>query len=165
MPRITLANRNEVFHREIMNEMGELGLLGPTIQGYGCSGQCSWLQRINRNSIHCQLIKNLRLAFRNAPIRATNAASSCTKKNGFCRMSIYEEPTVRFLMSECDCKTRCKFLAKSLIILTRTKQFNFLIMRARVTYLNILCRKLSIRVAIAFSKGNIFHTKKMFRTF
>ncbi len=38
MPRIILANRNEVFHREIMNEMGELGLLGPTIQGYGCSG-------------------------------------------------------------------------------------------------------------------------------
>ena len=39
MPRIILANRNEVFHREIMNEMGELGLLGPTIQGYGCSGR------------------------------------------------------------------------------------------------------------------------------
>ncbi len=39
MPRILLANRNEVFHREIMNEMGELGLLGPTIQGYGCSGK------------------------------------------------------------------------------------------------------------------------------
>jgi len=38
MPRVTLANRNEVFHREIMNEMGELGVLGPTIQGYGCSG-------------------------------------------------------------------------------------------------------------------------------
>ena len=39
MPRIVLANRNEVFHREIMTEMGELGLLGPTIQGYGCSGK------------------------------------------------------------------------------------------------------------------------------
>jgi len=38
MPRVTLANRHEVFHREIMNEMGELGVLGPTIQGYGCSG-------------------------------------------------------------------------------------------------------------------------------
>ena len=38
MPRVVLANRNEVFHREIMNEMGELGLLGPTIKGYGCSG-------------------------------------------------------------------------------------------------------------------------------
>ena len=31
MPRIIKANRNEVFHREIMNEMGELGLLGSTI--------------------------------------------------------------------------------------------------------------------------------------
>ena len=28
MPRIIEANRNEVFHREIMNEMGALGLLG-----------------------------------------------------------------------------------------------------------------------------------------
>lgn len=33
-----MANRQEVFHREIMSEMGELGLLGPTIQGYGCPG-------------------------------------------------------------------------------------------------------------------------------
>jgi len=31
MPRIIEANRNGVFHREIMNEMGELGLLGSTI--------------------------------------------------------------------------------------------------------------------------------------
>jgi len=38
MPRVTIANRNEVFHREIMNEMGELGVLGPTIKGYGCPG-------------------------------------------------------------------------------------------------------------------------------
>ncbi|XP_008281982.1 glutaryl-CoA dehydrogenase, mitochondrial-like [Stegastes partitus] len=38
MPRILLANRNEVFHREIVSEMGELGVLGPTIQGYGCAG-------------------------------------------------------------------------------------------------------------------------------
>lgn len=38
MPRILMANRNEVFHREIVNEMGELGVLGPTIQGYGCAG-------------------------------------------------------------------------------------------------------------------------------
>ena len=38
MPRVLMANRNEVFHREIMNEMGDAGLLGPTIQGYGCAG-------------------------------------------------------------------------------------------------------------------------------
>ena len=31
IPRIIEANRNEVFHREIMTEMGELGLLGSTI--------------------------------------------------------------------------------------------------------------------------------------
>jgi len=37
-PRVLLGNRNEVFDRDIMNEMGELGVLGPTIQGYGCSG-------------------------------------------------------------------------------------------------------------------------------
>ena len=38
LPRIVLANRNETFHREIMNEMGALGLLGATIDGYGCAG-------------------------------------------------------------------------------------------------------------------------------
>lgn len=38
MPRVLLANRNENFDREIMSEMGELGLLGPTLQGYGCAG-------------------------------------------------------------------------------------------------------------------------------
>lgn len=41
MPRILLANRNEVFHREIFKEMGELGVLGPTIHGYGCAGVSS----------------------------------------------------------------------------------------------------------------------------
>ena len=38
MPRVLEANRHEKFHREIMNEMGGLGLLGPTIEGYGCAG-------------------------------------------------------------------------------------------------------------------------------
>jgi glutaryl-CoA dehydrogenase len=38
MPRVLEANRHEVFDREIMNEMGELGLLGATIDGYGCAG-------------------------------------------------------------------------------------------------------------------------------
>ena len=38
MPRILEANRHERFDREIMNEMGALGLLGCTIEGYGCAG-------------------------------------------------------------------------------------------------------------------------------
>ncbi len=38
MPRILEANRHENFDREIMNELGELGLLGSTIDGYGCAG-------------------------------------------------------------------------------------------------------------------------------
>uniref|UniRef100_A0A3B5B2N0 Acyl-CoA dehydrogenase/oxidase N-terminal domain-containing protein n=1 Tax=Stegastes partitus TaxID=144197 RepID=A0A3B5B2N0_9TELE len=40
MPRILLANRNEVFHREIVSEMGELGVLGPTIQGQSRPQTC-----------------------------------------------------------------------------------------------------------------------------
>jgi glutaryl-CoA dehydrogenase len=38
MPRVLTANRQERFDREIMNEMGELGFLGSTIDGYGCAG-------------------------------------------------------------------------------------------------------------------------------
>lgn len=38
MPRILEANRNENFDRVIYNELGSLGLLGPTINGYGCAG-------------------------------------------------------------------------------------------------------------------------------
>jgi len=38
-PRAIKGNHNEVFDREIMNEMGELGLLGTTIpEDYGCVG-------------------------------------------------------------------------------------------------------------------------------
>lgn len=39
LPRVTEANRNEIFHREIMTEMGELGFLGSTIpEQYGGAG-------------------------------------------------------------------------------------------------------------------------------
>lgn len=41
MPGIRDANRNEVFDRDIMRHMGELGLLGVTIDGYGCAGLSS----------------------------------------------------------------------------------------------------------------------------
>ena len=37
-PRVRDAFRNEQTDRAIFNEMGELGLLGATIEGYGCSG-------------------------------------------------------------------------------------------------------------------------------
>ena len=38
MTRVVEANRREHFHREIMNEMGELGLLGATLPAkYGCA--------------------------------------------------------------------------------------------------------------------------------
>lgn len=39
MSRVLLASRNESFDREIMNEFGELGLLGSTLpEEYGCAG-------------------------------------------------------------------------------------------------------------------------------
>ena len=38
MPRILEAHRSEHFDTAIMREMGELGLLGATIDGYGCAG-------------------------------------------------------------------------------------------------------------------------------
>ncbi|XP_077326436.1 glutaryl-CoA dehydrogenase, mitochondrial [Lithobates pipiens] len=38
MPRILMANRQEAFDREIISELGELGVLGSTIKGYGCAG-------------------------------------------------------------------------------------------------------------------------------
>jgi len=41
LPRVTEAYRTENFQREILSEMGELGLLGPTIDGYGCAGVSS----------------------------------------------------------------------------------------------------------------------------
>ncbi len=38
MPRVLMANRHETFDREIFNEMGEMGFLGATLDGYGCAG-------------------------------------------------------------------------------------------------------------------------------
>ncbi|HEY7993159.1 MAG: acyl-CoA dehydrogenase [Candidatus Eremiobacterales bacterium] len=38
MPRVLEANRHERFDREILDEMGALGFLGSTIDGYGCAG-------------------------------------------------------------------------------------------------------------------------------
>ncbi len=36
--RVLMAARHETFDRNIMSEMGELGLLGSSIEGYGCAG-------------------------------------------------------------------------------------------------------------------------------
>jgi glutaryl-CoA dehydrogenase len=38
LPRVLEATRKEKFDREIMNELGRLGFLGSTIEGYGCAG-------------------------------------------------------------------------------------------------------------------------------
>ena len=37
-PRVLMANRHERFDREIMNEMGEMGFLGATLDSHGCAG-------------------------------------------------------------------------------------------------------------------------------
>jgi len=41
LPRVIKATRNEHFDKDIMKEMGSMGMLGPTINGYGCSGVSS----------------------------------------------------------------------------------------------------------------------------
>ena len=38
MTRVLQANRHERFDREIMNEMGEMGFLGATLDSHGCAG-------------------------------------------------------------------------------------------------------------------------------
>ncbi|MFX9181017.1 acyl-CoA dehydrogenase family protein, partial [Acinetobacter baumannii] len=38
LPRVLEAFREEKTDPAIFREMGELGLLGPTIEGYGCAG-------------------------------------------------------------------------------------------------------------------------------
>jgi len=38
LPRVVQATRHERFDREIISEMGELGLLGCTLKGYDCAG-------------------------------------------------------------------------------------------------------------------------------
>jgi len=38
MPRVLLAHRQERFDREVFAEMGALGFLGSTLEGYGCAG-------------------------------------------------------------------------------------------------------------------------------
>lgn len=41
LPRVIDANRREQFDREIIREMGQLGVLGCTMKGYGAAGVSS----------------------------------------------------------------------------------------------------------------------------
>ncbi len=41
LPRVTRSNREETFDREVISEMGQIGLLGATIHGYECPGVSS----------------------------------------------------------------------------------------------------------------------------
>ena len=54
MPRIQGANRAAKFPREVATELGEMGLLGVTIDGYTCAGM-SYVQYglINREIEYC----------------------------------------------------------------------------------------------------------------
>src|SRR5688572_4301744 len=38
MPIVRESNRHETYDRALMQRFGEAGLLGPTIEGYGCAG-------------------------------------------------------------------------------------------------------------------------------
>ena len=38
LPNVVSSFRNETFDKNIMKEMGNIGLLGPTLNGYGCAG-------------------------------------------------------------------------------------------------------------------------------
>lgn len=38
MPRVKQAYRDEHFDKNIIRELGDIGMLGPTIKGYGCAG-------------------------------------------------------------------------------------------------------------------------------
>jgi glutaryl-CoA dehydrogenase len=40
-PRVMEAFRNETIDKDIFHELGALGVLGPTIEGYGCAGASS----------------------------------------------------------------------------------------------------------------------------
>lgn len=50
----------KVFHKEIMKEMGNLGVLGPTIKGYGCAGVSSVAYGLLAREVE-RLIRNIRL--------------------------------------------------------------------------------------------------------
>jgi len=72
MSRVQHAFRHEHFDREIMTEMGELGLLGSTIEGYGCAG-------VNYVSYGLVARESSASTPATAPRSACNRAWSCTR--------------------------------------------------------------------------------------
>lgn len=61
MPNIVEWNRHEKFDKELMREFGELGLLGGTIEGYGCPG----LSHVAYGLV-CRTFEGVDTAFRSA---------------------------------------------------------------------------------------------------
>ncbi|CAM0142451.1 unnamed protein product [Umbelopsis sp. WA50703] len=55
-PRVLEAYRHEVFDRNIMHELGELGLLGSTIQDYGCAGVSSVAYGLTAREVERQVV-------------------------------------------------------------------------------------------------------------
>lgn len=54
-PRVTQAFRDESTDRKIFNEMGELGLLGATIDGHGCPGVSYVSYGLIAREVECRL--------------------------------------------------------------------------------------------------------------
>eukprot|EP01128_Nolandella_sp_AFSM9_P007549 TRINITY_DN4170_c0_g1_i1.p1 TRINITY_DN4170_c0_g1~~TRINITY_DN4170_c0_g1_i1.p1 ORF type:complete len:430 (+),score=103.09 TRINITY_DN4170_c0_g1_i1:143-1432(+) len=60
-PGITQAYRNETFDPEIMEKFGSMGLLGGTIEGYGCPGVSNVV-----NGLLCHEVERVDSAYRSA---------------------------------------------------------------------------------------------------
>ena len=84
--RVKSAFREERFDREIMNEMGALGFLGSTIEGYGCAGVnhvCYGLvarevERVDSGYRSAMSVQSSLVSTRSMPMAMkTNAANIC----------------------------------------------------------------------------------------
>ena len=63
MLRIAEAYRTENFDRNIMLEMGELGMLGSSIVGHGCAGVGSVATGVRFNISRCALTSELTILY------------------------------------------------------------------------------------------------------
>lgn len=59
MPRVIKGYREEYFDPDIIREMGEAGLLGLTIQGYGCAG----INYVSYGLVAREIASRFRLSF------------------------------------------------------------------------------------------------------